>query len=152
MAKQYQEGWFTPRYPDKYIGDPTKIFFRSSFELRAFKFLDGNPLVINWLSEGIAIPYMKPVPVLENSSGWRKANYFPDLYVIFQRRDGNTYRELIEIKPMKQVVVSKSRNAKTKLHEDYIYTVNQCKWAAARAWCARREIDFKIITEKSLWG
>jgi hypothetical protein len=149
--KQYKEGWFKPRYPEKYLGDATKIYFRSSYELRAFQWLDGNPNVLNWASEEIAIPYAKPVHPTEDPRGWRKANYFPDLLVIFQKPDGKIYKELIEIKPKKQTKVSRARKAKTKLMEDYAYAVNQAKWAAAIQWCKPRGIEFRIITEESLW-
>jgi hypothetical protein len=147
----YRQGVFTPRYPDKYLGDATNIVYRSSWELKAFEFLDGNQKVMYWASEELAIPYAKPVPLSENAQGWRKANYFPDLFVVYQLPDGTVRKEVIEIKPEKQTKPSKARKQTTRLQENYAYIVNQAKWEAALKWCTARGIVFSVLTEKSLF-
>ncbi|MCK5020810.1 MAG: hypothetical protein KAS32_27560, partial [Candidatus Peribacteraceae bacterium] len=74
MAFSYQQGYFKPSNPDKYIGDPNNIVYRSSYELRAFNFIDRNQSITHWGSEEFAIPYISPL----DSSPHR---YFVDLLI-----------------------------------------------------------------------
>jgi len=34
MSKKYTQGFFKPKYPEKYKGDPTNIVYRSGYELK----------------------------------------------------------------------------------------------------------------------
>jgi len=113
--------------------------------------LDGNTNIIQWGSEPIAIHYCKPVSVFEDARGWRPARYFPDLYVVYRNRKGNIIRELIEIKPLKQTKPSKSNKESVRLQENYVLKVNKAKWAAAQAYCNKRNINFCLATEKDLF-
>ena len=139
----WQQGYYEPKNPEKYMGDATNIVYRSSWELDAFKFCDNNPNVLKWASEEIVIPYAMPTP----SGGVRKARYFPDLYMEYKRRDGKVVRDLIEIKPKKQTKPSRSRNPKNKMYENQVHQKNLLKWEAARQWCAQNGINFRILTE-----
>lgn len=143
------QGKFTPNNPSKYIGNVGEIEYRSSWELEVFKMLDNNPNVICWVSEEIAIPYMKPQP---DGKSYKKARYFPDIYVEYVNRNGDYIKELMEIKPKKQSRSSRSRNPKTKLMENYTFAINTAKWEAAKAWCAAKGISFKVYTEASVFG
>lgn len=150
--KGYKEGLFTPRNPEKYIGDLADIVYRSSWEEHAFKFLDNNPNVIHWAAEPLPIAYLKPVPrSRQYPEGFRPANYFPDLFVEYVNRDGTVIKELIEIKPLKQTKRSRSKKESVRLQEDYVHAVNHAKWNAAKAWCEKYGIKFSILTEKSLF-
>lgn len=63
MAKTKQkfiQGLYKPRHPEKYKGDVSNIVYRSSWELQFMNFCDSSPAVIEWSSEEIAIPYVKP--------------------------------------------------------------------------------------------
>jgi hypothetical protein len=151
MKKSFRQGLYTPRNPEKYLGDLTQIEYRSSWELHAFQFLDNNIKVRHWISEGVAIQYMKPVSPQEDPRGFRPARYFPDLFIVYELPDGTIQKEMIEIKPEKQTKPSKSRNTYTRLLEDYTYAVNQAKWQAAITWCNQRGIKFSVLTEKSLF-
>ena len=51
---------FTPRHPEKYLGDPDNITARSTWEYDVFNFCDGNQRIIGWSSEEIKIPYITP--------------------------------------------------------------------------------------------
>lgn len=150
MTKSFKEGLFTPRNPDKYIGDLTNIVYRSSWEEHAFKFLDNNPNVLHWISEPLPIAYLKPVQV---GGKWstKPANYFPDLFVEYVNREGSVIKELIEIKPLKQTRASRSKKESVRLQENYVHLVNQAKWEAAQAWCDKYGIKFSILTENSLF-
>lgn len=149
-------GWhmnkFVPANPEKYIGpDIDKIIFRSSWEKRFFSFLDNNPYILAWASEPEGISYMKPIPDEKGGVKLKPAKYYPDIYVEYVTEDKKFKKELIEIKPLKQTKPSKSRNPVTKLQENYVHAVNTAKWEAARKWCEDRDIEFKILTEKSLF-
>lgn len=147
--KRWRQGKFHPRNVQKYVGDVNNIWYRSSWELFAFKFLDNNSEILRWCSEGIAIPYQKPI-ITPNGIIMRPAKYFPDLYVEFKHKNGSIVKELIEIKPLKQTKASKSKKAQVQMHENYVYAVNKCKWGAAEAWCKKYGIGFKLCTEKDL--
>ncbi len=137
---------FHPRYPEKYMGDPTDIIIRSSWELRVFQFCDGNPNIFKWGSEEIVIPYMKPTP-----HGPKPARYFPDLYVEYVDREGRVVKELIEVKPEKFTRASRSRNQATKAFENMQYIVNSAKFNAADNWCKQHGIKFSVVSEKSIF-
>lgn len=149
---RFRQGYFTPRNPEKYIGDLKKLFYRSSWELHAFKFLDNNTGVIMWGSELFAIEYPKPVPRSKiHPEGWKRARYFPDLYVEYKHKSGKIIKELIEIKPLKQTKVSRAKKQSTKLQENYVHEINQTKWMYAKQWCEKRGIKFSICTEQELF-
>lgn len=144
-----REGFYTPDNLEKYIGEAVPLKYRSSWELTTFKFLDNNPNVILWSYESIQIRYMKPMP----NGMARPATYFPDIYVEFVNKKGEYIKELIEIKPKKQTKKSRSKNLRTKMHEDYVLAVNTAKWTAAKRWCASKgDIVFKVFTETSVFG
>jgi hypothetical protein len=147
-------GWkqklYTLNHPEKYIGDPKKLIYKSSWEQEAFKICDNNPYVLEWGYEIVPIPYV--VPSKQNPAKRQIKQYIPDLYVVSNDGNGNTTKWMIEIKPFKQTRPGRSRNPKNRLYEDYIYTINQLKWAAAEVWCKERGIKFKVTTERELFG
>lgn len=144
MAFNYKQGYFVPQHPEKYLGDITKIVYRSSWELEVNKFFDMNPRVVKWGSEEIAIPYYNPVKK-------RPANYFPDYFVEYITKDGEIIKEIVEVKPLEQTRPGRSRNPRTKLMEDLTYAVNMAKWAAAQAWCEARGLKFRVVSQKSIF-
>ena len=50
------KGRFTPKNYKKYKGDPTKVVYRSMWELRFMKYCDKNDSILEWSSEEIVIP------------------------------------------------------------------------------------------------
>jgi len=143
MANQrFMQGKYIVKNPDKYMGDLTKVTFRSSWELDMHKFLDMNPNVKRWGSEIVVIPYIKP-------TDGRVHKYYVDYYVEYVNTKGVLIKELIELKPKSQLSLTKSKG-KNKLYEQLQLAVNMSKWEAAKAWCLRRGIEFRIVTEKSL--
>lgn len=135
-------GRFTPNNPKKYLGDPTKIFYRSLWERRVMVFMDDSKNVLEWSSEEIVIPYLSPV---DN----RYHRYFPDFFV--RTKDGAM---ILEVKPAKQAEApqKKSRVTRGYLREVMEYGVNQAKWKAAEEYCADRKWKFKVVTEKDIFG
>jgi len=140
----FQQGNYTPKNPNKYVGKVEKIRFMSSWELEMHKFLDNNPNIIRWASEEIAIPYYNPVKQ-------RMARYYPDYWIEYRDKKGRIKQNVIEVKPKKQTRPSRSRNEKTKLYENLSYAINAAKWEACQKWCTERGIEFRIITETEIF-
>jgi len=141
---KWASGQFIPKNPDKYLGDPSDIIYRSSWEREAFGFCDNNPYVVKWASEEIAIPYQKPDP---RTGALKNAIYKPDLFVAIDDGKGNLRRELIEIKPRKQTQKSRARKPARRMVEEYTLMVNKLKWEAADHWCNQRNIKFRLLSE-----
>ena len=41
-----KQGYFRPQQPDRYMGDPSQIIYRSSWEYKFLKWLDSSPSVL----------------------------------------------------------------------------------------------------------
>lgn len=140
MVMTYK-GRYTPKNPEKYIGNANNIIYRSNWEQRLFYRLDNDPGVVRWASEEFSIPYMSP---LDN----KIHRYFPDVYV----ENVNGEKFVIEIKPSAQTQPPKKpeKNSKRYLTEVSTYVVNKAKWHAADKFCEEKGWSFKIVTEKDL--
>ena len=88
-------GYFRPKNPKKYVGDPTNIIMRSSWETMFASWCDKNPAVLKWSSEETVIPYRCPTDD-------RIHRYFVDFQIQVQQKDGKLKRYLVEVKPAKQ--------------------------------------------------
>lgn len=129
----------------KYVGDPTKIFYRSLWERKFMVYCDNNDKIIEWGSEEIVIPYLSP---------WdgKMHRYFPDFYIKVQQSDGKLKKFIIEVKPKRQTRPPKPVMRKTKkfIKEVKTFGVNEAKWKYAKAWCEHNNMEFKILTEDHL--
>lgn len=139
------KGFFKPKNPDKYMGNPTNIIYRSSWELKLMIRLDEDPSIISWGSEEIVIPYRSPI---DN----RIHSYFVDFIVNKINRNGKKETVLIEVKPANQTRPPKKKEKITKryLSEVKNWGVNEAKWEAAKEFCEDRKWTFRIFTEKEL--
>lgn len=144
--RRANEGKFVPKNLDKYIGDYTKIMYRSNLEYNAFIFCDNNPFVIRWGYEIIQIPYMKPQP----NGSYAPSIYKPDIYVEFMNVDKELKKVLLEVKPEKFINKSKSKKRKTAIVENYTYMINMIKAEAAQKWCSTRGIEYRFALEKNI--
>ena len=142
----YKQGFFSPRNPKKYIGDPTNIVYRSGWEKRVMEWADTNPNIKRWSSEEIIIPYKSPV---DN----RYHRYFVDFYVEALRSNGETVKMLLEVKPKAQTLEPAPAKRKTKRYitEVVTYGINQAKWKAAEEYCKDKGWQFMLITEDQLF-
>jgi len=138
-------GRFSPKNPNKYLGDPRNIFWRSLWERRVMTHLDDNPNVVGWSSEEIIIPYLSPV-----DNRWHR--YFPDFLVKSRNKHGIIETIIIEVKPSSQAIAPKKQQRVTKRYitEVMTYGVNQAKWKAAEEYCKDRSWKFVVVTEKEL--
>lgn len=142
---RYHQGKYAPKNPQKYEGDPTKIFFRSSWEFKVMRWCDSNPNIISWSSEETVVPYICKT---DN----KVHRYFVDFKIKVVNKEGITKTYLVEVKPKAQTVPPAQPKKKTKryLTEVMTYAKNVSKWAAAKQYCAERGYEFMIITEDEL--
>lgn len=138
-TKQAQ-GVFPIRNIHKYKSNNPPIF-RSSWEKDIMVSLDMNPAVTEWSVEPFSIPYTHPLD-------GKTHQYFPDFYVRYIDNKGKEKAQIIEIKPLKQCYMQYAKSKKDKL----VVAVNQAKWAYAMDFCKRNGLEFKLITEKELYG
>jgi hypothetical protein len=145
-VKGTMRGRFIPKFPQKYVGNSNAIFFRSSWELRFMKWLDENNAVVRWGSEELAIPYVNPIktdaqgrPVI--------SRYYPDFIIQYIDTSGQVKKEIIEIKPYKESVITPKMSDRDK----QAFMVNQAKWKAASIFAEQQGAEFRVITEQTLF-
>jgi hypothetical protein len=136
----FAKGYYTPKNPDKYMGNKTPIY-RSSWEFSVMRTFDTNPAILKWVSEGIKIPYVNPFT-------GQHTVYVPDFFIVYVDAQGKQHSELIEVKPEKHTFLEKTgKNQNNKIQ----YVLNQAKWAAAQAWASHKGVRFRIINESDLF-
>ena len=135
------KGRYKIKNPDKYLGNPTNVIFRSLWERNTFRWCENNPKVRAWSSEEIVVPYKCKV---DN----KLHRYFVDLYV--EMNNGQTI--LVEIKPKKETLPPKQPKRKTKkfLNEVITFSKNQDKWEAADQYAKHKGWKFQVWTEETL--
>ena len=141
---QSHKGLYNPLNDQKYRGT-RPIVYRSGLELSFFRWCDRNERVLQWGSESVVIPYISP-------KDGRMHRYFVDNVLILQTDKGNK-KFLVEIKPEKQTMPpsqSVRKSKKNLLFEQITWAINSSKWDAAKAWCAKNNFEFVILTEKQL--
>ena len=145
MRKRYK-GKYKIKNPNKYLGNPTNIIYRSLMERRFMEWCDSNDKCHKWSSEEVVIPYISPI---DN----KQHRYFPDFLI--QTPKGWF---LIEVKPLTQSRPPKKlvvENLELKKKRRYIksvqtWLVNEAKWKAATKVCEKKGWSFQILTEKQL--
>jgi TnsA endonuclease N terminal len=165
------QGWlkekYTLRYPEKYIGNPDLIIYRSGWEFSFCKWCDVSPSIKRWSSEPIRIPYYDRVSKLEecrrqgldpnNPKNWVIKYYNTDFWIDVDQGNGNTQKMFIEIKPSEKLrkpiplqenaPLRDQRRFNAKAKE---YLINEAKFAALGAWAERNNAKFYVFTEKTL--
>ena len=147
--RKYHQGLYTPNNPDKYVGDPNNIIYRSSLEKKFCFYCDNNDQIIKWGCETIIITY--------NDFEGKVHKYYPDFYMeVIYPNSLKLDKFIIEVKPYSETLMptypnsptlSRMRNFEYQLK---MYRKNIFKWSKAVEWCKNRDMTFKIITEKNL--
>jgi hypothetical protein len=139
------KGKYKPKNPSKYIGDPTKIIYRSLWERKFMVYCDDNEKVISWGSEEVVVPYKSPV---DN----KMHRYFVDFIIETIQSDGTKKIQLIEIKPKKQCKAPKKKSRVTRRYISEVkrWGVNSAKWKAATEYASDRGWTFIILNEDHL--
>lgn len=147
----YRQGYFRPINPQKYIGDPGKIIFRSTWEKKFATYCDLNEKVIAWSSETVQVPYLNPV---ENAI----KSYNLDFYLKVRQADGTEKQFIAEVKPAKKLlkpVLPTTRLTEKRVNAHILqmkeYAVNMYKFQAAKKWAQDRGWEFIIVTESFLF-
>ena len=147
-----KQGYYKIIYPEKYVGDYSKIIFRSSWEQKFATFCDINAQVVKWSSESIQIPYLHPI---QNKT----CIYNLDFYMKVRQADGTFTEFIIEVKPSKKLekpTLPTSRLTEKRIlaHNEQMkeYAINMHKFQTAKKWAEDRGWQFMIVTEKFLYG
>jgi hypothetical protein len=145
------KGIYKPINPEKYVGDIKHILYRSLWERTMMKFFDQSSSILKWSSEEIVVPYLFPDP---KTKTLKKHNYYPDFVILAKTNDGKEKVNMIEVKPLSQTLPPKQPKKKTRKYFAMCktYAVNMTKWDAATKFCKVRNWEFKIITEKNIYG
>jgi len=142
---RYHQGFYELKNPEKYVGDPNKVIFRSGLEKRWYKYFDNEKNIVNFGVEEFFIPYVSPT---DN----KVHRYFVD--AIFKLKNGE--RVIAEIKSWSQCQEPKKPKTNNKkslmkyVTELKTYEINQAKWDAAEKFCKQKGITFMVLTEKNL--
>lgn len=141
----FHKRFYKPLYPEKYIGDPTNIIMRSSWETRFAAWCDKNPQVVKWQSEETVIPYRCPT---DN----KIHRYFVDFRIQVRNKEGLLKTYLVEIKPESQTKppIYPGRKTKKYITESFSFIKNQAKWKAAENYAKDRGWEFLVLTEHHL--
>lgn len=143
---RFEQGYFRPNHPEKYIGDINDIVYRSSWELKVMRRCDTEKNIVQWSSETMVIPYW-------SRADNRMRRYFVDFIIKVREKSGELKTWLVEVKPKSQTVPpvhSKGKKKKTILTEEYTWMVNNDKWNAAKAFADKNGMGFMILTEDSI--
>lgn len=131
---KFKQGFYKPlnesKYKkgiDSYMNNEIYPFYRSSWKLAFYKWVDQSPIINFWGTESFSIKYISP-------KDGQVHRYFVD--IVMQMVSGQ--KHLVEIKPFKQTSDP----------------INLAKWEAARLHCEKIGAIFTVITEKELkaWG
>lgn len=141
---KYKQGKFSPKFPEKYKGDPNGIVYRSGLELKFFNHFDTRKNILEWASEEFYVPYTAP-------DGTRH-RYYVDVWVKVKTRDGRVREFICEIKPSSQTVAPKKpkRMSEAYRRKWTTYLLNKCKWDAAEKFAMRNNMKFITLTERDI--
>lgn len=140
-----QQGYYNPKNPNKYIGDLSKIIYRSSWEFKFLRLCDESPNIVRYSSEPISIPYLSPIDK-------RVHKYYIDFYVEQKCSDGQVQRWFIEVKPAKHTKMPKKpKKESVKSLGNYVsavkrFLVNREKFKAARNYAKQQNMMFGVIS------
>jgi hypothetical protein len=104
------------------------------------RFCDTHPNVVAWASESHRIPYFNPI---KN----KQTMYVPDFFIVYEDVNKKRHAEFIEIKPAGQIL----GNAKSTAQKAQA-VVNEAKWQAAKAFCSKQGVGFRVLTENELFN
>lgn len=140
-----RQGYYTVINKDKYIGDASKIIFRSSWEKKYCVYCDTSPNVIEWTSEPFSVQYFNPIDQ-------KLHKYYPD-FLIKIKRNGVIERVIVEVKPTKYLKKPEIPKKKSKKALNaYYYQANEfiknmAKIKAVQSACIENNLKFEIVTE-----
>ena len=149
----YHSSSFKPKNTEKYVGNLSKITYRSGWEFKFMLFCDNNTKILKWSSEPLRIPYISPVD--KDVNGYPKQRkYVVDFYIQLETIEGDIKHYLIEIKPgcnlIKPVLKGNITNKKVESYNRALSTwlTNKAKFEAATKYCEMKQWKFVVVTEE----
>jgi len=146
---KYQQGYIKLFHEDhikKYVGDASKIIYRSGWEKRFFKYLINKKEVVALNMEEVVIQYVSPK---DN----KYHRYFMDFW--FKTDKGKQF--IVEVKPFAQTRRPELKPTKNgvltaKRKQSYAtqmntYLVNLSKWKYANIYAKKNNLTFLILTD-----
>ncbi len=154
LKSKYKQGYYKLNNTEKYIGDPTKIIYRSSWEHRFCCYCDLSPDIICWSSEPIGIPYRTPFDKPEHKGHL----YYVDFFVRVKKSDDVTVDYMVEVKPESILTKPNLTGQKPSIqqiaaHNDQLkkWIINKSKFDAAKEYARKMGYVFIVVTEKFLY-
>lgn len=147
----FVSGKYKPKNTIKYVGDITQIIYRSSWERKFCVYCDASAKVLKWASEPFEIKYASPIDK-------RIHEYFVDFYIKIEQPNGMIEEYIIEVKPKIQLRKPEPPKKNTlkmvKIYNAQVktYLINVAKFAAAKAFAAKRGYKFLVVTEDFLFN
>jgi hypothetical protein len=162
-----KQGYAIISNPEKYIGDPAQIIYRSTWEYSFIKYCDSASSVLRWSSEPIAVKYFDKVSKLvecqkygldpNNPTNWIQKNYYIDFWCVVDKGDGTVKKMFIEIKPSNKLIkpTPPPENASPGAQKKFNilakeYLVNEEKFKAMKKYAESCGAEFHVFTEKTL--
>lgn len=162
-----KQGYYKIQHPEKYVGDPNLVIYRSSWEHSFCRWCDFSPSIIRWSSEPIRIPYYDRISKLEelkkqgldpnNPKNWTVKYYNTDFWIEVDKGDNVTQKMFIEIKPSGKLKKPHPPQEGAPLKEvrrfnmaAKEYIINEAKYAAMKAWAEKHDAKFYVFTEETL--
>ena len=139
MANKFHQGIYEVKNPRKYVGKH-RPRYRSGWELKFMRILDTHPNILAWASEAHRIPYRNP------ATG-KNTHYVPDFFIVYEDKNKQRKAEMIEIKPAGQTLAHAKSNT-----QKAAAIVNEAKWQAAKVFCDRQGVGFRVLTEHELFN
>jgi len=153
-SKFFKQGYYTPRNPQKYIGDLNNIIYRSQMELDFCRICDFSKKIVKWSSEPETPPF--PIRYMHPISEEMKS-YYPDYFVVVRQPNNIEERMIIEVKPESLTIPPKRPlpNAKKKTKDNYlnklkVVAINLAKKRAAEIFCKQYGMRYCFVTEKTI--
>ena len=145
-----KSGYYKIINSHKYMGNPSDIVFRSSWEYKFMVYCDLNTGILKWGSEPFKIPYIDYLG--------HHRTYIPDFYVESLNNQNPDFinKFLVEVKPDKEIrepVIPKTITEKKLKNLEYelsVWQKNKHKWVFAKEWAKNRDMQFWLITENNL--
>lgn len=157
MIKSYK-GWYTLINPEKFIKpidtymqsfrlneDKIQLNYKSSLELKVFRYADFNKSIKKFSIEPFAIKYLKP-------TDGKYHRYYIDVFLELVTGE----KILVEIKPKSETIPPKKPKKDTvKSRISYqkarqTYAINKAKWDAAKLFAKENNMIFTILTDEDL--
>jgi hypothetical protein len=162
-----KQGYYKVQNREKYVGDPSLVIYRSSWEYTFCRWCDYSPSILRWSSEPLRVPYYDRVSKLEevkrqgldpnNPKNWVIKYYNTDYWIEVSQGDGSSKKMFVEIKPASKLKkpIPPGEGASLKeirrfnmLAKEYL--INEAKFAALKAWAEKNGSQFWVFTEETL--